>query len=142
MRKTLVIIMSFGFLICMAMCAHPQDNKNQDQGSIYNYDEKNPPVVFFFPPEKARWDGNKVTMKEWYTLTDLQKEKFVNEYFGELERQYRESLEGIGLDYLNALNVFSYYSNDRSMNQPSTKFIKEMLVAQGKLPDEKIRKKR
>lgn len=108
----------------------------QNGNVLYEYDETNPPEVFFFPPEKARWNGYKVTMKEWYLLTDLQKERFVSEYMGELRRQYSATLEVMGLDdYMRALNLFSYYSNDKTMSEPSTKFIDKILSAQGKMPD-------
>ena len=42
-------------------------------------------------------------MREWYMLTDLQKEKFVSEYLGELKKQYQGAMEALGLDYLKAL---------------------------------------
>jgi len=102
--------------------------------SLYAYSDSDLPQVFFFPKETARWDGAKITLKEWYMLTDLQKQKFFSEYIGELERQYHQSIHVTGLDYLEALNVFSYYSNGTAMNEPSTKFIDRLLDGQGKLP--------
>lgn len=108
----------------------------KDGSSLYEYDENNPPEAFFFPPEKARWNGYKVTMAEWYLLTDLQKERFISEYMGELNRQYHAALESIGLDdYIRALNLFSYYSNNKTMNEPSTKFVDKLLSGQGKMPE-------
>jgi len=110
-------------------------NRGHDvKGSIYSYREDDIPQVFFFPKEKARWDGSKVTMREWYMLTDLQKEKFVSEYIGELRKQCNCAVEVMGLDYMRALNVFSVYSNNKSLNTPSTKFIDRMLEGQGKQP--------
>ncbi len=102
--------------------------------SIYSYDENNAPLVFFFPKETARWDGSRVTMKEWYMLTSLQKQKFISEYIADLERQYRQSITVMGLDYLEALNAFSYYSDGKAMDEPPTKFIEKLLDGQGKLP--------
>ena len=102
------------------------------EGSIYSYREDDIPEVFFFPKEKARWDGSKVTMREWYMLTDMQKEKFVSEYFWELKQQYNGAMEALGLDYLKALNLFSYYSNQKAQNQPSTKVIDMLLEGQGR----------
>jgi hypothetical protein len=101
--------------------------------SIYAYDEKDLPEVFFFPKEKARWDGSKVTMSEWYMLTELQKEKFIIEYFNQLQGQYNTTIDVMGTDYLKALNVFSAYSNERVMNEPSTNFIDILLSGQGKM---------
>lgn len=106
---------------------------SSEKPGIYEYDELNPPEVFFFPPERARWDGSKVTMKEWYTLTKLQKERFISEYTGELKKQYSDAIDIMGLDYLRALNIFSYYSDDKVLNEPSAKFIDKLLIGQGKI---------
>ena len=102
------------------------------EGSIYAYSDNDIPEVFFFPREQARWDGTRVTMSEWYMLTDLQKEKFVSEYIGELKRQYQGAMEATGLDYLKALNLFSYYADEKSRTTPSTKFIDLLLEGQNK----------
>lgn len=101
--------------------------------SVYSYDENNLPEIFFFPKEKARWDGTMVTMSEWYTLTELQKEKFINEYIQQLQDQYKTSIDVMGVDYLKALNIFSSYSNNKTLREPSTKFINILLNGQGKL---------
>jgi len=115
--------------------AEPVDLRSSvaSENSIYSYDENNLPEVFFFPKEKARWDGTAVTMSEWYMLTELQKEKFINEYLQQLQDQYKTSIDVMGTDYLKALNVFSSYSNDRTLREPSTKFIDILLGGQGKL---------
>lgn len=55
-----------------------------NKGTPYEYDHI-PTVCFFswfgFPQDKARWDGSKVTIKEWSMLTDLQRKKYVFEYY-------------------------------------------------------------
>jgi hypothetical protein len=102
------------------------------ESSIYAYREDDIPEVFFFPKDKARWDGSRVTLKEWYTLTDLQKEKFISEYMEELKRQYGHGIDVVGLDYLKALNVFSTYADAKKSGESSTKFIDALLGAQGK----------
>ena len=134
MKKTFAIILVFGFIFCIngsAFCGDEAPSNNAE-GSIYAYSESNIPEIFFFPKEKARWDGTKVTMREWYMLTDLQKEKFVSEYLGELKKQYQGALEALGLDYLKALDIFSYYSNEKAQGQPSTKVIDLLLEGQNK----------
>ena len=113
--------------------AEEQYNAPGPEGSIYSYDENDMPEVFFFPKDKARWDGSKVTMKEWYLLTDLQKQRFITEYMEKLKKQYDGALEVMGLDYLRALNLFSVYSNDKTINMPSTRIIDKMLSGQGKI---------
>ena len=105
--------------------------------SIYAYSESDLPQVFFFPKDKARWDGTRVTMREWYLLTPLQKQMFISEYIRLLEAQYQQTISVMGLDYLEALNVFSYHSNTRALSEPSTSFIDKLLIGQGKMPPAK-----
>ncbi len=116
-----------GLALYWGMCAFSAPSQAaaaaRAEGSIYSYSADDIPEVFFFPKEKARWDGTKVTVREWYLLTDLQKEKFVSEYLGEVKKQYQGAMEAIGLDCLNALDLFSYYSNEKAQAQPTTKFI-------------------
>lgn len=136
MRKIAFLVI----ISCIACCAvsFGQEAKSgpvvQAGGSIYSYTDSDTPQVFFFPKDKARWDGTKVTMREWYLLTNLQKEKFVTEYIGQLENQYKQSINVMGLDYLEALNVFSYYSNGPAMEESPTRFIDRLLDGQRKLP--------
>jgi len=125
-----ILILSF-FYFSISFCEEQKTDAAVPQDSIYSYSESDLPKVFFFPKEKARWDGSKVTMKEWYMLTDLQKERFISEYLGELKKQYKAASGIIGLeDYIRALNIFSYYSNDKSLNEPSVKFIDKLLEGQ------------
>ena len=135
MKNLCLTILAMGFILCCgqsAFCAGPAAQADKTEGSIYAYREADIPEVFFFPKEKARWDGTKVTMREWYMLTDLQKEKFISEYLGELNKQYQGALEALGFDYLKALDLFSYYSNEKAQSQPSTKVIDLLLEGQNK----------
>ena len=134
MKQLLIFIFISGLILCCgryAFCTGIEATQAKTEGSIYAYSNNDIPEVFFFPKEKARWDGTKVTMREWYMLTDLQKEKFVSEYLSELKKQYQGAIEALGLDYLKALDLFSYYSNERAQGQPSTKVIDLLLKGQG-----------
>ncbi|MCX5678254.1 MAG: hypothetical protein NTY76_04005 [Candidatus Omnitrophica bacterium] len=131
-------------IVALVLCnfAHAGESEDQDTGSsimplesIYSYNPNNAPEVFFFPKEKARWDGSRVTMREWYMLTEKQKEKFITEYLEEVRNKYKIDIDVMGVDYLKALNVFSAYSNDRILREPSTKFIDILLSGQGKVAE-------
>ena len=135
MKQLLISIFISGLFLCCGRSAISYEGEvthAKTEGSIYAYSDNDIPEVFFFPKEKARWDGTKVTMREWYMLTDLQKEKFVSEYLSELKKQYQGAVEAMGLDYLKALDLFSYYSNEKTQGQPSTKVIDLLLEGQGK----------
>jgi len=127
-----IVLISASFLSYAVSAGYAETKtlSGNTEGSIYAYSDNNIPEVFFFPKERARWDGSKVTMREWYMLTDLQKEKFVSEYLGELKKQYQCAIEAMGFDYLKALDLFSYYSNEKAQAQPSTKVIDLMLEGQ------------
>ena len=126
MNKLLTILFISGLLFSCreaVFCDEIQAPSAKTEGSIYAYSNNDVPEVFFFPKEKARWDGTKVTMREWYMLSDLQKEKFISEYLGELKKQYQCAMEVLGLDYLKALNLFSDYSNEKAQAQSPAKII-------------------
>ena len=138
MNKIIFIILIAAF--CNIAYAEEPDNSDMQVPmtsgeSLYAYDLNDVPDVFFFPKEKARWDGTKVTMREWYMLTDTQKERFISEYVDELRGEYKMSIDVTGMDYLKALNIFSSYSNDKTMREPSTKFIDILLSGQGKVAE-------
>ena len=84
-RAVLAMLMTVLALSATAAAADvPVDAETTYEDTLLKYDENDMPEVFFFPPEKARWNGYKITMREWYVLTDLQKERFVSEYLNEL----------------------------------------------------------
>jgi len=58
----------------------------RDSDKTYEYDRDKPPAVYFFPVEKAKWNGCKVTSQNWGQLDDLQKSRFIAEGTGEIER--------------------------------------------------------
>lgn len=136
MRKSLFRCMGILFILqCatgIAWCLDPAQAPKSGS-SVYEYDEKDPPAVFFFPPEKARWDGSRVTIREWYMLTETQKEKFISEYLEEIRKSYRSPIDVVGLDYLRALNMFSYFANEKKAASPTTKVIDSLLAGQGKV---------
>lgn len=134
MKKQVLCVLVFGISLYFAAAARAEQQAPpaRTEGSIYTYSDNDIPEIFFFPKEKARWDGTKVTMREWYMLTDLQKEKFISEYIGEMKKQYQGAIDALGLDYMKALNLFSYYSNEKIQSEPSTKFIDMLLEGQGK----------
>jgi len=51
--------------------------------NIYRYDQA--PYFWFFPKAWAKWDGYKITNKNWNQLSDYQKLKFILEGIQEIE---------------------------------------------------------
>ena len=133
MRAILCITLMLWLGAPYACSAENAEQGNAPAESVYTYSQDDIPAVFFFPSDKARWDGAKVTMREWYTLTELQKEKFISEYVGELQKQYNQAIDVFGADYLRALNLFSRYSNENSLGAAPTRVIDALLTGQGKI---------
>lgn len=105
-----------------------------DEGKAYfTYDEDNPPDVFFFPVDRAHWDGSKITVREWYMLTDYQKERFISEYLDDMRKHYNSPIDVVSMDYMRALNMFSIFSTDKAAAEPTTKIIDKLLSGQGKV---------
>lgn len=132
---------SYGMLLLISACilaAAPSwcedvEIPSAKSADLFTYDEADPPEVFFFPKDKARWDGTKITVREWYMLSELQKQKFITEYLDEMRKQYNSPIDVAGMDYLKALNMFSYFSSDKSSAEPTTNVIDKLLSGQGKI---------
>lgn len=127
------------FLVCAGIIAvspswcEETEVPSTTSADLFTYDEADPPAVFFFPPDKARWDGTRITVREWYMLSELQKQKFISEYLDEMRRQYDSPIDVAGAEYLKALNMFSYFSSDKSSAEPTIKVIDRLLSGQGKM---------
>jgi hypothetical protein len=96
----------------------------ENAGSPYEYSQDDIPDVCFFPVDKARWDGTKITAREWKMLTDFQKAMFISEYIEELEKEYNVTIKINGWDYLVALNIFAANYKEKYRNYPITEIIK------------------
>jgi hypothetical protein len=128
------------WLILLLLCPHfvfaeqkEFDPFPKNRGTIYAYSSDDIPDICFFPKDKARWDGSKITAKEWQMLTDFQKTMFISEYVKELEKAHKKSININGWDYLIALNGFADSCKNKCLNEPMTRVIEELLIEHGKI---------
>ena len=74
-----LLLLFFSFMV-YAKIDTPMPRKQEwfplNKGTIYDYGDESIHKVFFFPVDEARWDGSKITPKEWRMLTDFQKVAF------------------------------------------------------------------
>ena len=98
-------------------------------GSSYEYSSDNIPEVCFFPLDKARWDGSKITPKEWVMLTDFQKTMFISEFVN----VYHEGLEINGWDYLRYLNQYVAECQDERLNDSMAEILEIFLLKKKKI---------
>jgi len=80
--KLVVLIAAVAFLLggCATVSAPSKANVKG------NYKYTTEPKICFFPVTQAKWDGYKVTNKDWNKLTDYLKLMFIFESVKELER--------------------------------------------------------
>jgi len=71
--------------------------------------------VCFYPLKEARWNGDKVTNKNWHELTYYQKSAFIYESLPEIEKRYgAETLPVENWKMLIMLNAMAKDLNETS----------------------------
>ena len=75
MKKRLLFIKALALIMLSWGVAHAdnQDISSPEMPSngLYAYDENNPPAIFFFPKDKAKWDGNIIMDSEKFPSLEL-----------------------------------------------------------------------
>lgn len=109
--RLVILLLTAVFLFngCAAM-------QPKSQVNIYRYDE--PPDVCFFPKEQAKWDGYKITNKNWNQLNDYLKFMFILEAVRELEK--KESVMITLTDSNRTLLALNYGVDKLSKDLPNT----------------------
>ncbi|MFH1771434.1 MAG: hypothetical protein ABH872_01310 [Candidatus Omnitrophota bacterium] len=152
--KTLVIMISLFFLACTSLfsqgiSAHPTyqverydpeefDPFPQNRGTVFEYSQDDIPEICFFPVDKARWDGTKITAEEWPKLTDHQEVMFVGEYIEGLEKELNTDIEFDPWGLSAYLNKFVAGCPDEYLDTPMTMALHAFLVNQGKIEEKAI----
>jgi hypothetical protein len=72
-KKWLVFLLLFLFFVQVAFAI------SKGKGN-FMYDTRNPPHVWFFPDDKAKWNGLEITVKDWKGFEPEQKRRFIEEY--------------------------------------------------------------
>ena len=127
-KKQLVFSLIFILITSLSLAEEASfDPFPKNRNSIYEYDNKNIPEICFFPVDKARWDGSKITAGEWPLLTDFQKTMFISEYMA----VYHQNIRFNGWDYLVILNSYVTQCKNDILDIPMTQVI-EMILKQNK----------
>ncbi len=93
MKQLVVVLMVGIFLSGCISTPIKSDPSPKNKGTAYEYSNDNIPDICFFPVEKARWDGYKVTNKNWSALTDFQKTMFIGEWVEETEKNENVTID-------------------------------------------------
>jgi len=131
--KLLVIVPLLFANLSLAAEQKESDPFQKNRGTAYEYKDNDTPDIWFFPVDKARWDGSKVTVKEWHMLTDFQQAMFVAEYIKELKNQYKTDIKYNVREYLLFLDSFitGYLSTNPDIQ--IRMIIEAVLAQQGKI---------
>jgi hypothetical protein len=127
-KKQLIIFGVIILLFSMVALAEQEqfDPFPKNRGTVYEYKDDDVPAICFFPEDKARWDGSRLTAQDWPLLTDYQKAKFILEYMD----KYHSGVEINEWDYLVVLNALTDKYEDKAT--PMTMFVEVALEEQDK----------
>lgn len=79
----------------------------ENKGSEYEYNNDERVDIWFFPKEKAKWDGSRVSLLDWHKLSRGQKVMFILEYIKQVNKEYNTNISVevdkyiLGMDYFN-----------------------------------------
>lgn len=113
----------------------------QDQYSLrpdFSYDKSELIENYFFPPEKAKWDGYEVLNSDWKFLDDYQKNKFVSEASKEIENKetVEVAYEGTASELLSLLDKTNQILALSGAKQPVIIILLKSLYATGNIKGE------
>lgn len=126
------ILASISVVFCLFFLEQggAQDTANSfahNKGNQFEYSQDDIPEICFFPTEKARWDGYKVTNNNWNQLTDFQKFTFVSEAIAEIHRNEHLNIDlkdGDSILLVQGLNQATVKSHERGGEQVEFPIIK------------------
>lgn len=112
------------------------DPTPKHKGSFYEYDEGERIDNWFFPKEKARWDGRALNMLEWHMLTNSQKTKFIVEYADLMEKEYNTDINIDIEKYVIAMNHIADTCSEQGLDIVGTNVVKDLLIDDGQISAE------
>ena len=103
-----------------------------NKGSIYEYKRNEKIYKWFFPADKARWDGSKLNLLDWNKLKKNQKVMFILEYVSEINRQFGTHVSVDVEKYIIGIDYYSDNCPELCKGVPSGDAINDMLISEGK----------
>ncbi|MCP4650883.1 MAG: hypothetical protein GY853_12505 [PVC group bacterium] len=113
MKKIIYLIVMLLLFVnsAVAQGGMPDLFEEVEKDSAFSYDAKEAPNPCFFPVEKARWNGSKITGKNWESLDEFQRTMFIDEYVDGLEKLYQTPININMEDYLMYMNGILFMSD-------------------------------
>ena len=110
----------------------------QNKDSKYEYDNNSPVGVWFFPKDKARWDGTKVGILDWNKFTQAQKVMFIKEYVEQMNLKYKTNIT-VNIDkYILGMNYFCDNCIEYCKKIPAGDAVNNLLISDGKAKEKAL----
>jgi hypothetical protein len=104
----------------------------ENKGSKYEYKEGEYIYVWFFPKEKARWDGGELDILDWNKLLRLQKVMFLTEYVKQLNEEHGTSISIDINKYILAMDFYASNFPEAGKGVAATSGVNSLLISDGK----------
>lgn len=104
----------------------------ENKGSKYEYREGERVDVWFFPKEKARWNGYELNILDWNKLIRLQKVMFIVEYVKQLNEEYKTNINVDINKYILGMDFYSTTALPKAEWVPAVQCVNSLLVSDGK----------
>ena len=103
-----------------------------NKSSKYEYANNEHIDVWFFPSDKAKWDGSKLNLLEWNLLVRAQKVMFIIEYMKQFNAQYHTNI-AVDIDrYILGMDYFTDNCPQACINISAGEAINNLLISDGK----------
>ena len=104
----------------------------QNKGSKYEYGNSEQVKAWFFPKDKAMWDGSKLSILDWNKLVQVQKIMFITEYINQFNQQYHTNIS-VNIDkYILGMNYFCDNCPESCRNITAGAAVDNLLISDGK----------
>ena len=107
-----------------------------NKGSKYEYTNSEHIDVWFFPLDKAKWDGSKLNLLEWNLLVRAQKVMFIIEYMKQFNAQYHTNIN-VDIDrYILGMDYFTDNCPESCISISAGEAINNLLISDGKAKED------
>ena len=130
--KFVALNLIFCLIMSPIVTQDPSVDEPLEGKGIFQYNPDGIQEFWFFPKDKARWDGASITAKEWNLLTKTQKTGLIVEYIEELERTLYIVLQIDAMKYMIGLDNYVDECEDQEcLQRTMISFIDELLEYEG-----------
>lgn len=103
-----------------------------NKGSKYEFKEGERIEVWFFPKERAKWNGYELNILDWNKLTRLQKVMFIIEYVKQLNEEHKTNVDVDVNKYILGMDFYASTFPEEAKGVAATIGVDSLLISDGK----------